>query len=85
MEIELRKAEARGNTETLEQFAAKIRGKVDEHRKGRIEQMQTLSYSDPLQAYKEAQAFVASFPQAPEKASPPGRACGRPRGRARPA
>lgn len=66
MERELAKADAREATEDQKEVAKLLRDKVTDLRKKRLEQIQTLATSDPLQAYREAMAFVSAFPKAPE-------------------
>jgi hypothetical protein len=68
LEIELKKAEARGNAAAKE-FAAQVRARMAETRKARAEQIKAMVQSEPLQAYREAESFVAAFPTSPEKAA----------------
>ncbi len=64
VEPELRKAEGKQGS-----WVGRIRERIDQNRKDRLQQIDSLTYSDPLLAYREAQSFVAAFPQAPEKAT----------------
>lgn len=63
LEAELRKAAAPDD----KAFAELVRGKTLESRQGRKLQIEDLSKTDPVQAYREATAFVAAFPTAPER------------------
>jgi len=47
-------------------FAENLRKKVVEVRKQRAAQIQELSATNPVQAYRDAVTFVGSFPQSPE-------------------
>jgi len=62
LEMELRKAA----TPAAKEFAEYVRGRIAESRKARKEQIESLSASDPTQAYREAIAFAAAFAKAPE-------------------
>lgn len=68
LEEEIQKAVAKDKSGLAESFAMIMRDRVADHRKGRLQQIQDLSKADPVQAYREAIAFVAAFPKAPEMA-----------------
>jgi hypothetical protein len=63
LEMELRKA----STPACKEFADLVRARMAESRKARKEQIEIESKSEPVQAYREAMAFVAAFPNAPER------------------
>jgi len=63
LEGELRKAA----TPACKDFADLVRARIAESRKARKEQIEAESKSEPVQAYREATAFVAAFPTAPER------------------
>ncbi len=69
LEGDLRKAEAKSSLPSAKDFAAKVRARVAEFRTARAEQVQKLAEGEPLQAYRDAEAFVQAFPAAPEKAA----------------
>lgn len=69
VEPELRKLEHKKNTEAAREFAALLRTRITETRQKRLSEIETLAQSSPVQAYREAVAFVAAFPAAPEKAA----------------
>ncbi|MBE7467127.1 MAG: hypothetical protein HS116_26950 [Planctomycetes bacterium] len=68
LEVELLKAEAKAGDTEAQGFAKKLRERVAEERKRRMTQIQGLVATDPVQAYREAIAFVEAFPKAPEMA-----------------
>jgi hypothetical protein len=63
VEVELRKA----STPAAKAFAEKLRARIAESRVARKAQIEALSGTDPVQAYREATSFVAAFPSAPER------------------
>ena len=65
LEVELRKAA----TPAAKEFAEYVRGRIAESRKARKDQIESLASSEPTQAYREATAFAAAFPKAPESAT----------------
>jgi hypothetical protein len=65
LEGELRKA----TSPVCKEFAEYVRGRMAESRKARKEQIEVESKSEPVQAYREATAFVAAFPSAPERSA----------------
>lgn len=69
LEAELKKAEGKEKPDAFQYFAMRVRDRVEEVRKARAEQIAALAGSEPLQAYREAESFVAAFPAAPEKAA----------------
>lgn len=69
LEAELKKAETKDAPESSQHFAFRVRDRVEELRKERAKQIEALVETDPLQAYREAESFVAAFPAAPEKAA----------------
>ena len=68
MELELKRAESKASPAGKE-FAARLRQRVAELRKSRAEQIRAMAQSEPLQAYREAESFVAAYPSAPEKSA----------------
>ncbi len=68
LEVELRKAEAKSASAESKGFAEYLRGRIAESRRARRLQIETLAKAEPVQAYREAIAFVAAFPKAPERA-----------------
>ena len=66
-ELELKKFEAKKATDELKEFGGYLREKIAETRKKRLEDIQQLSSTAPVQAYREAVAFVAAFPNCPER------------------
>lgn len=54
--------------EDLKAFAGTLREKISDVRKKRLEEIQEMSKTTPVQAYREAVAFVAAFPASPERA-----------------
>jgi hypothetical protein len=64
LEAELR---SKGNAPACKEFVEYIRAKIAESRKARKEQIEALSKSEPVQAYREAIAFAAAYPAAPER------------------
>ncbi len=69
LEVELRKAEAKSSTPAAKEFARHVRARIAESREARKLQIDALSKADPVQAYREAVAFVTAFPSAPERAA----------------
>ena len=69
LEVELRKYEGKSSMPACKEFAEHIRRKIAESRKARKEQIEALSKSEPVQAYREAIAFATAYPAAPERAS----------------
>src|SRR5262249_26515149 len=69
LEGELRKFEGKSSMPACKEFAEYMRAKIAESRKARKEQIETLSQSEPVQAYREAMAFAAAYPAAPERAA----------------
>lgn len=69
LEGELRKYEGKSSMPACKEFAEYMRSKIAESRKARKEQIETLSQSEPIQAYREAMAFAAAYPAAPERAA----------------
>lgn len=65
LEAELRKASAPASKE----FAGLIRQRIADTRVWRKDQIEAFAKTDPVQAYREAMAFVAAFPNAPERAA----------------
>jgi hypothetical protein len=63
LEMELRKAA----TPAAKAFAELVRARITESRKARKEQIEAQARNEPIQAYREATAFVAAFPNAPER------------------
>lgn len=68
LEGELRKFEGKGGPAGCKEFADYMRSRMAESRKARKEQIETLSSAEPVQAFREATAFAAAFPAAPERA-----------------
>src|SRR5262249_4613467 len=68
LEGELRKVEKGGNA-ACKEFAEYLRGRIAECRKARKEQIEALSRTEPIQAYREAIAFAAAYPVAPERSA----------------
>ena len=66
MEAELTKTLATDATGDQREVAALLRGKVSELRKRRMGEILMMSKSDPVQAYRDAIAFVEAFPKSPE-------------------
>ena len=50
-------------------FAEKARMRVSEHRRARLRQIQEMAADQPIQAYRDAIAFVEAFPRAEEMAA----------------
>jgi hypothetical protein len=69
LEVELRKAEAKSSPAPVKEFAEYVRTRIAESRKARKEQIEALAKTDAVQAYREATAFAAAFPSAPERAA----------------
>src|SRR5947208_2102593 len=69
LEGELRKFEGKSGAPACKEFADYVRGRIAESRKARKEQIDALSKTEPVQAYREATAFAAAFPTAPERSS----------------
>jgi len=67
LEGELRKYEGKSGAPACKEYADYMRGRIAESRKARKEQIEALSKSDPVQAYREATAFAAAYPTAPER------------------
>lgn len=65
LEAELKKAA----TPAAKDFAGVLRQRVADTRVWRKDQIAALSGGDAVQAYREATAFVAAFPAAPERAA----------------
>ena len=65
MEAEIKKATTAGSIDE-EDFARLMHGKIADERKRRMEQIQGMVKLDPVQAYRDAIAFVEAFPKAPE-------------------
>jgi hypothetical protein len=65
LEMELRKA----GSPACKEFAEVVRARIAESRKARKEQIEAEAKTEPVQAYREATAFVAAFPNAPERAA----------------
>jgi hypothetical protein len=63
LELELRKA----GSPACKDFAELVRARMAESRKARKEQIEAEAKTEPIQAYREATAFVAAFPNAPER------------------
>jgi hypothetical protein len=68
-ETEIRKMEAKKSSDELKAFGGYMREAISETRKRRLDEIQQMSSSDPVHAYREAVAFVAAFPMAPERAT----------------
>ncbi len=66
METELNKVVPADATVEQKDFAALLRSKVGELRKQRMGQIVALSKTDPVQAYRDAVAFMEAFPKSPE-------------------
>lgn len=69
LEVELRKAEAKSAPPASKAFAETVRARMAESRMSRRDQIAAFSATDPVQAYREAIAFTAAFPNAPERAA----------------
>jgi hypothetical protein len=69
LEGELRKFEGKSSMPACKDFADYMRSKIAESRKARKEQIETLSKSEPVQAYREATSFAAAYPAAPERSA----------------
>jgi hypothetical protein len=69
LEAELRRGEAKSSPAPVREFAEYLRSRMTESRKARMEQIESLAKSEPVQAYREATAFVAAFPGAPERST----------------
>ncbi len=69
LEAELKKAEAKSSAPEARDFAALVRRRMADTRAWRKDQIEALSKTDPVQAYREATAFVSAFPSAPERAA----------------
>ncbi len=63
LEMELRKSSA----PACKTFADQVRARMAESRKARKEQIETLAKTEPVQAWREAMAFAAAYPSAPER------------------
>jgi len=64
LEAELR---SKGSVPACKEFVEYIRGKIAESRKARKDQIEALSKSEPVQAYREAISFATAYPAAPER------------------
>ena len=69
LEVELRKAEARSSSPAAKSFAETVRTRIAESRMARRDQIAAFAATDPVQAYREAVAFTAAFPNSPERAA----------------
>lgn len=69
LEGELRKFEGKSSAPEHKAFAEHVRGKIVETRKARKEQIEALSQTEPVQAWREAMAFATAYPAAPERAA----------------
>jgi hypothetical protein len=69
LEVELRRFEGKSSAPACKEFAEYVRGRIAESRKARKDQIEALSKSEPIQAYREAIAFAAAYPAAPERAA----------------
>ena len=69
LEPELKKAEAKSASPASKAFASRVRSRIADSRTFRKSQIEEMSASDPVQAFREATAFVAAFPNAPERAA----------------
>jgi hypothetical protein len=67
LEGELRKFEGKSSAPACREFAEHVRARIAESRKARKEQIEALSRTEPVQAYREATSFAAAFPTAPER------------------
>jgi len=67
LEGELRKFEGKSSAPACKEFAEYLRGRIAESRKARKDQIEALSKTEPVQAWREATAFAAAYPAAPEK------------------
>ena len=65
MDAEVKKSMTAGSTEE-DEFASLLRAQVAAERRKRLEQIQALARTDPVQGYRDAIAFVEAFPKAPE-------------------
>jgi hypothetical protein len=54
--------------EDVKSFAATLREKIADVRKKRLSEIEEMSKTTPVHAYREAIAFVAAFPTSPERA-----------------
>ena len=68
LEVELRKYE-KGGTPACREFSEYLRARMAETRKARKEQIEALAKTEPVQAYREATAFAAAYPVAPERSA----------------
>lgn len=66
-EFEIKKADARKPSDELKEFTGYLSGKIADTRKQRLAEAQELAKTSPVQAYREAVAFVAAFPSSPER------------------
>jgi hypothetical protein len=67
LETKLKEVEAREKSDAAQGFVLRVRDRVEEQRKQRVQMIHAMAEADPLQAYRDAEAFVAAFPNAPEK------------------
>ncbi len=68
-ELELKKLDARNAGADNSDFVKYLREKIADTRKKRLEDVRELTSTAPIQAYREAIAFVTAFPTAPEKSA----------------
>jgi hypothetical protein len=68
-EVEIKKMESKKSSDEMKAFGATMRTAIADVRKKRLEDIQGLSSTAPVHAYREAVAFVAAFPTAPERAA----------------
>lgn len=66
-EVEIRKMEAKKSSEEMKTFASYMREAIADVRKKRLDEIQQMVSAEPIHAYREAVAFVAAFPAAPER------------------
>lgn len=66
LEVELVKAGRREKSKETQHFIQMMRDRVTTNRNGRVKQIEVLAKENPVQAYREALAFVQAFPRAPE-------------------
>jgi len=69
LEGEIRKFEGKSSGLACNEYAAYMRTRMTESRKARKDQIEALSKTEPIQAYREAVAFATAYPAAPERAA----------------
>jgi len=66
-EVEIKKMEGKKSSEEMKTFASYMREAIADTRKKRLDEIQQMVSAEPIHAYREAVAFVAAFPAAPER------------------